>query len=116
MTYAWGVLLLQGEADLAAALFWELRSQVVQAQQQKKAGLRGCYRVGVITPYRQQRNCLQDTFKALCGPLPKDVSPLHQQAWLVAAHHAACSTALWHVASRLQNPCSLEYVTACMHA
>lgn len=32
-------------------------------------------RVGVITPYRQQRKCLQDTFQALCADNAKEVSP-----------------------------------------
>lgn len=67
---------LQGEADLAAALFWELRSTLVQAHQQKKANVRRNYTIGVITPYRQQRKCLQDTFQALCGAFAKEVGLL----------------------------------------
>ena len=99
----WGAL-LQGEADLAAALFWELRSHLVQAQQQKRAGLRGSYRVGVITPYRQQRTCLQATFSALCGPLPKDVSPLH----CAGMYCGFRSCSMQHVACRLQHQCSIQ--------
>lgn len=51
---------------MAAALFFELRSVLLEAHRQKKEGLKAT-RVGVITPYRQQRKCLQDTFKSLCG-------------------------------------------------
>ena len=62
---------LQDEADLAAALFFELRSVLLEAHRQKKEGLKAT-RVGVITPYRQQRKCLQDTFNALCGDFAKE--------------------------------------------
>lgn len=74
--WAW----LQDEADLAAALFFELRSVLMEAHRQKKEGLKAT-RVGVITPYRQQRKCLQDTFIALCGDFAKEV----------------CSPSLWCV-------------------
>ena len=63
---------MQDEADLAAALFFELRSVLMEAHKQKKEGLKAT-RVGVITPYRQQRKCLQDTFNALCGEFAKEV-------------------------------------------
>lgn len=63
---------LQDEADLAAALFFELRNVLLEAHRQKKEGLKAT-RVGVITPYRQQRKCLQDTFNALCGEFAKEV-------------------------------------------
>lgn len=66
-------VVLQGEADLAAALFFELRKILVEAHQQKKGNVRRSYSIGVITPYRQQRKCLQDAFQALCGPSAKDV-------------------------------------------
>ncbi|KAL3156802.1 hypothetical protein ABBQ38_001073 [Trebouxia sp. C0009 RCD-2024] len=67
-----GSLRNQDEADLAAALFFELRSVLMEAHRQKKEGLKAT-RVGVITPYRQQRKCLQDTFIALCGDFAKEV-------------------------------------------
>ena len=66
----------QGEADLAAALFFELRKELLMARHQKKEGLKPT-RVGVITPYRQQRKCLQDTFAALCAENAKEVSFLY---------------------------------------
>ena len=65
--------MLQGKADLAAALFFELRSLLVAARQQKKEGLKPT-RVGLITPYRQQRTCLQNTFAALCREHAEEVS------------------------------------------
>ncbi|KAL0032313.1 hypothetical protein WJX79_004546 [Trebouxia sp. C0005] len=67
-----GSLRNQGEADLAAALFFELRSMLVDAHHAKKEGVKAT-KVGVITPYRQQRKCLQDTFLALCAENAKEV-------------------------------------------
>lgn len=64
---------MQGEADLAAALFFKLRSLLVDAHHAKKEGVKAT-KVGVITPYRQQRKCLQDTFLALCAENAKEVS------------------------------------------
>ncbi|KAL0034221.1 hypothetical protein WJX77_004006 [Trebouxia sp. C0004] len=67
-----GSLRNQGEADLAAALFFKLRSILVDAHHAKKEGVKAT-KVGVITPYRQQRKCLQDTFFALCAENAKEV-------------------------------------------
>ena len=64
---------MQGEADLAAALFFKLRSMLLDAHHAKKEGVKAT-KVGVITPYRQQRKCLQDTFLALCAENAKEVS------------------------------------------
>ncbi len=47
----------------------------MDAYRQKKEGFKHT-RVGVITPYRQQRKCLQDTFQALCAENAQDVSIL----------------------------------------
>ena len=64
---------MQGEADLAAALFFKLRSMLVDAHHAKKEGVKAT-KVGIITPYRQQRKCLQDTVLALCAENAKEVS------------------------------------------
>lgn len=45
---------------------------LMEAHRVKKEGLKAT-RVGVITPYRQQRQCLQDTFNALCGQFANEV-------------------------------------------
>ena len=59
-------LLLQAEADLAACLFWEVRSFLEEAAARGRP-LPAPLQVGVVTPYKQQKACLQETFKALCG-------------------------------------------------
>ena len=61
---------MQAEADLAAALFWELRSVMVAAARAAPPGAPAPARVavGVITPYRQQALCLRDTFARMVGP------------------------------------------------
>lgn len=51
----------------------------MEAHRLKKEGLKAT-RVGVITPYRQQRQCLQDTFNALCGQFANEV-------FLTTVHH-----------------------------
>ena len=82
------IVSVQDEADLAAALFFELRNVLLEAHKQKKEGLKAT-RVRVITPYRQQRKCLQDTFNALCGDFAKDVCfspPLLLLPFLLVMH------------------------------
>ena len=59
-------VLLQAEADLAACLFWEVRSFLEGAAARGRP-LQAPLQVGVVTPYKQQKACLQETFKALCG-------------------------------------------------
>lgn len=63
-------MLHQAEADLAAALFWELRTVLVAAARKAGPGAPPPVRVavGVITPYRQQARCLRDTFARAVGP------------------------------------------------
>lgn len=75
----------QDEADLAAALFFELRNVLLEAHRQKKEGLKAT-RVGVITPYRQQRQCLQDTFRSLCGGFANEVC----MSTLPLCGHSSC--------------------------
>ena len=60
----------------------------MEAHQQKKANVRGSYRVGVITPYRQQRKCLQDAFQALCGAYAKEVSTPRTSMLACSADHS----------------------------
>ncbi len=54
---------LQAEADLAAALFQELRLFLLAG----KAPVNRTYSVGVITPYKQQAAVLRRTFRELAG-------------------------------------------------
>ena len=65
-----GSLQNQVEADLAAALFKELRDFLIEkhqkALQEGKPSPRPV-RVGVLTPYRSQTKCLTDTFFRLLG-------------------------------------------------
>jgi hypothetical protein len=53
---------MQAEADLAAALFQELRTFMLSDKASDKA-----YTVGVITPYKQQAAVLRRTFRQLVG-------------------------------------------------
>ena len=53
----------QAEADLAAALFQELRTFLLAG----KAPPAKTYTVGVITPYKQQAAVLRRTFRELVG-------------------------------------------------
>ena len=55
--------MLQAEADLAAALFQELRLFLLAG----KAPVNRTYSVGVITPYKQQAAVLRRTFRELAG-------------------------------------------------
>jgi hypothetical protein len=57
----------QAEAELAACLFFELRSFLIKLTQQDAAKLPRPVSVGVITPYREQRKLLRDTFVRVCG-------------------------------------------------
>ena len=56
---------LQAEADLAAALFQELRLFLLSGSKQAPADK--TYSVGVITPYKQQAAVLRRTFRELAG-------------------------------------------------
>ena len=58
-----GTDVLQAEADLAAALFQELRLFLLSG----KAPADKSYSVGVITPYKQQAAVLRRTFRELAG-------------------------------------------------
>lgn len=105
---------MQDEADLAAALFFELRAQLMRAYQEKREGLKRT-QVGVITPYRQQRSCLMDTFRALCREHASEVglndlpAPLHckpdcssqhaQVSVAMARRHADCRGCAKHSSS-----------------
>uniref|UniRef100_A0A061SGN7 Senataxin n=1 Tax=Tetraselmis sp. GSL018 TaxID=582737 RepID=A0A061SGN7_9CHLO len=51
----------QAEADLAAALYVSLQKTLKELEWSEPVS------VGVITPYREQRNCLKKTFKSVCG-------------------------------------------------
>jgi hypothetical protein len=55
----------QLEADLAAALFQELRTVLVAQAASGRVTPR--VSVGVITPYRQQRRVLRETFERVVG-------------------------------------------------
>lgn len=65
-----GSLQNQMEADMAAALFRELRDWLIKRmgdlKTEGKPPLRSV-RVGVITPYKSQRNCIKETFKRILG-------------------------------------------------
>lgn len=54
---------MQAEAQMAAALFWELRSFLMEAFQKgrKPNGVK----VGIITFYKAQVDLIRDTFKQL---------------------------------------------------
>ncbi|KAK9824183.1 hypothetical protein WJX72_008399 [[Myrmecia] bisecta] len=65
-----GSLRNQEEADLAAALFWELRQCLVEAAKQ---GPMQRVAVGVVTPYREQVKCMRDTFKRVVGGAAAEV-------------------------------------------
>ena len=67
---------VQEEADLAAALFQMLRGELLEAV--KKQQLKRPVVVGVITPYREQVTCIQETLKYVLGPeLSREVTFLH---------------------------------------
>lgn len=51
---------------MAAALFLELRAFCAAARAAGQAVPE--YEVGVVTPYRQQKACLRDTFLRMAGP------------------------------------------------
>ena len=57
---------MQEEADLAVALFQVLREELMVAI--RKQELRKPVVVGVITPYREQVTCIQETLKSVLGP------------------------------------------------
>lgn len=56
----------QAEADLAAALYKELM-EFRAAAERRGVKVGGC-EVGVVTPYKQQKTCLRDTFLRAAGP------------------------------------------------
>lgn len=55
------------EAELAAALFHELRAFLVDLARREPEKIRGPTTVGVITPYREQRSLLRRTFQTMVG-------------------------------------------------
>lgn len=61
-----GVGCLQAEADVAAGLFLELTAFCEAARQRGQQVPE--YEVGVVTPYRQQKACLRETFQRMAGP------------------------------------------------
>lgn len=56
----------QAEADLAAALYVEL-ADFRAAAERRGVSIGGC-EVGIVTPYKQQKACLRDTFLRAAGP------------------------------------------------
>ena len=56
----------QAEADVAAGLFMALMSFCEAARRGGQPVPE--YEVGVVTPYRQQKACLRETFERLAGP------------------------------------------------
>jgi hypothetical protein len=71
--------MVQEEADMAVALFQMLREELLSAVQ--RGELKKPVVVGVITPYREQVTCIQQTLKYVLGPqLASEVgSPLPAQ-------------------------------------
>ena len=61
-----GVGCLQAEADVAAGLFLQLTAFCEAARQRGQQVPE--YEVGVVTPYRQQKACLRETFERMAGP------------------------------------------------
>lgn len=71
---------LQVEADLAAALCWELHAfQAKQAElamaegKPTEGGARPPLKIGVITPYKKQVQVLRATFSRLLGDAASEV-------------------------------------------
>jgi len=65
----------QAEADVAAGLFLELSAFCEAAR--KRGQQVPEYEVGVVTPYRQQKACLRETFERMAGPAATSKVPLH---------------------------------------
>lgn len=66
---------LQEEADLAVALFQVLREELLEAV--KKQELKKPVVVGVISPYREQVTCIQETLRFVLGQeLAKEARPV----------------------------------------
>ena len=59
--------MFQAEAELAACLFYELRSFLISLAHQDPSKVPKPVTVGVITPYREQRKLLHETFVRICG-------------------------------------------------
>ena len=60
----------QQEADFAVALFWELRTSLaIESQRRQQLGQPPVERteVGIVTPYRSQRDLIRATFDRLLG-------------------------------------------------
>lgn len=67
---------------MAVALFQVLREELMEAV--RKQQLKKPVVVGVITPYREQVTCIQETLKHVLGPeLSREVSPIL---------HSSCAT------------------------
>ena len=56
----------QAEADVAAGLFMALTSFCEAARSSGQQVPE--FEVGVVTPYRQQKACLRETFQHMAGP------------------------------------------------
>ncbi len=56
----------QAEADLAAALYIELMA--FRAACERRGAKLGACEVGIVTPYKQQKLCLRETFLRAAGP------------------------------------------------
>jgi hypothetical protein len=62
---------MQAEAEMAVALFIALHKTLRESGKDGEGVVQGQQRqvsVAVITPYREQRRVLQNTFRYLCGP------------------------------------------------
>ena len=60
---------------MAAGLFLELSAFCEAAR--KRGQQVPEYEVGVVTPYRQQKACLRETFERMAGPAATSKVPLH---------------------------------------
>ena len=56
----------QAEADLAAALYIELMA--FRSACERRGAKLGACEVGIVTPYKQQKLCLRETFLRAAGP------------------------------------------------
>ncbi|PSC75196.1 Helicase sen1 [Micractinium conductrix] len=65
-----GSLSNRAEALLAACLFAELRQFLIDLVARQPGALTGPTTVGVITPYKEQRNLLRKVFEDVCGKGP----------------------------------------------
>ena len=69
----------QAEADLAAALYVEL-ADFRAAAERRGVSVGGC-EVGIVTPYKQQKACLRDTFLRAVGPEASSKVRIHSTSF-----------------------------------